>query len=171
MIANQKHQLLKAGVEDYWNPDEDRKTFWEDEESPADKRTDHLDDEDLEYINVILNSLSTQNGNHKNSNNLQLESFTTEDALMHAHAPMRTPQEFNLKFNQNSTSHGSKEDHFSYFSNVEEEGTIELGDYFSDDKEDDTWDEENLTNKSNHWSQTNFNVSEENFTPSPSTLS
>ncbi len=168
-IANQKHQLLKTGAEDYWDPDEDRETFWEDEESPANKRADHLDDEDLEYI--ILNSLSTQNGNHNNSNNLQLESFTTEDALMRAHAPMRTLQEFNLKFNQNSTSHGSKEDHFSYFSNAEEEGTLELGDYFSDDKEDDTWDEENLTNKSNHWSQTDFNISEENFTPSPSTLS
>jgi hypothetical protein len=28
---------------------------------------------------------------------------------------------------------GSEEDNFSYFSNVEEEGTIELGHYFSDD--------------------------------------
>jgi hypothetical protein len=61
---------------------------------------------------------------------------------------MRTPQEFNLKFNQNSTSHGSKEDHFSYFSNVEEEEATELGDYFSDDEEDDNWDEEDLSNES-----------------------
>jgi hypothetical protein len=167
MIASQKHQLLKTGVEDYWDPDEDRETVWEDEESPANERADHLDDEDLEYINIILNSLATQNGNHKNSNNLQFESVTTEGALRRAHAPMRPPQEFNLKFNQNSTSRGSKEDHFSYFPNVEEATTIELGDYFSDDEEDETWDEENLTNKSH----TNFNVSEENFNFSPSTLS
>jgi hypothetical protein len=46
-----------------------------------------------------------------------------------------------------------------------------LGDYFSDDEEDDTWDEENLTSESSPWSQTDFNVSEENFTPSQSTLS
>jgi hypothetical protein len=76
-IANRKHQLLRTGVEDYWGPDEDHETFWEDEESHADRRA-------LEYINVILNSLSTQKGNHKNSNNLQLESLTPEDARARA---------------------------------------------------------------------------------------
>jgi hypothetical protein len=69
------------------------------------------------------------------------------------------------------TTRGSEEDHFSNFSNVEEEGTSELGDYFSDDEEDDTWDEENLTSESNPWSYTDFNVTGENFTPSQSTLS
>jgi hypothetical protein len=169
--SKSEHQLLKTGVEDYWDPDEDRETFWEDKESPANNRADHLDDEDLEYINVILNSLSTQKGNHKNSNNLQLESFTPEDALTRTHAPLRTLQEFNLKFNQNSTSRGSKEDHFSYFSNVEKEGTCELGDYFSDDEEDDTWDTEDLTSESNPWSHTDINNSEENFTHLQPTLS
>jgi len=46
-----------------------------------------------------------------------------------------------------------------------------LGDYFSDDEEDDTWDEETLTSKSNLWSQTNFNNSEGNFQHLQSTLS
>jgi hypothetical protein len=55
-----------------------------------------------------------------------------------------TPQEFNLKFNQKSTNCGSKENQFSFLSNVEEERPIELGDYFSDDEEDDTWDQEDL---------------------------
>jgi hypothetical protein len=180
-IANQKHQLLKTGVEGHWDPDEDRETVSEDEESPANEQADHLDDGDLEYINVILNSFSRQNGNHKISNNLQLESFTPEDALTRALAPMRTLPEFNLKFNQNSTSRGSKEDHFSYFSNVEEDGSTELGDYFSDnedatelgdnfsdDEEDKSWDEGNLSSESKSWSHTDSNNPEENFSHSPS---
>ncbi len=171
MIANQKHQLLKTGVEGHWDPDEDRETFWEDEESPANERDDHLDDVDLEYINIILNSFSRQSCNHRNSNNLKLESFTPEDVLTRALAPMRTPQEFNLKFNQNLTSRGAKEDHFSYFSNMEEEGPTELGDYFSDDEEDDSWDEEDLSSESNPWNHTNFNDPEENFPHSQHTLS
>jgi hypothetical protein len=51
-----------------------------------------------------------------------------------------TPPEFNLNFNQNSMTLSPGEDHFSYFSSVEDEGDIELGDYFSDDEEDDTGD-------------------------------
>ncbi len=86
-------------------------------------------------------------------------------------APMRTPQEFNLKFNHNSTSRTSEKDHFSYFSNVEEEGPTELGDYFSDDEEDDSWDEEDLSSESNPWSHTDFNNPEENFPHSQHTLS
>jgi hypothetical protein len=81
------------------------------------------------------------------------------------------PQKFNLKFNQNSTTRRSEEDHFSYFSNIEEEGTSELGEYFSDDEEDDTWDREDLTSESNPWSHTDFNDSEANFTNSQPTLS
>ncbi len=45
-----------------------------------------------------------------------------------------------------------------------------MGDYFSDDEEDDTWDKENLTSESHPWSHTDFNVFEENFTSSQSTL-
>jgi hypothetical protein len=170
-IENQKTQLLKNGVEGHWDPDEDRETFWEDEESPANKPDDHLDDGDLEYINVILNSISRQDCNHENSDYLQLESFTPEDALTRPLAPLRMPQEFNLKFNQNLTTRGSEEDHFSYFSNVEEEEPTELGDYFSDDEEDDNWDEEVLTSENNPWSHTDFNDTEENFTHSQPALS
>jgi hypothetical protein len=169
-IENHKNQLLETGVKGQWNSDEDRETFWENEENLA-KRDDHLDDGDLEYINVILNSFSKQGCTHKNSNYPKLESFTPKEALARALAPLRTPPEFNLKFNQNSMTCGSEKDHLSYFSNVEEEGTSELGDYFSDNKEDDTWDEENLTSESNPWCHTDFNVSGVNFTPSQSTLS
>ncbi len=42
------------------------------------------------------------------------------------------------------TTRGSEENHLSSFSNVEEERSIELGDYISDDEEDDTWAREDL---------------------------
>ncbi len=58
-------------------------------------------------------------------------------------ASRATPQKFNLKFNKKSTNCGTEENQFSYLSNVEEERDIELGDYFSDDEEeDDTCDQE-----------------------------
>ncbi len=41
-------------------------------------------------------------------------------------------------------SRGYKEENFSYFSNVEEETPTDLGNYFSDDEEDDSWNEEDL---------------------------
>ncbi len=100
-----------------------------------------------------------------------MESINPEDALARAFASQKTPPEFNLKFNQNSMTRGSEAGHFSYFSNVEEEGTIELGNYYSDDEEDYTWDKGDLTSESNPWRQTDFNDSEENFTHSQPTLS
>jgi hypothetical protein len=81
---------------------------------------------------------------------LKLTNVTQKDALACAFASRKTPQKFNLKFNQKSTTRGSEENHFSYFSDVEEEGPIELGDYFSDDEEDDTWDKEDLTSENFH---------------------
>ncbi len=36
-IENQKNQLLGTGVEGHWDPDEDRETFWENEERPVNK--------------------------------------------------------------------------------------------------------------------------------------
>jgi hypothetical protein len=74
-------------------------------------------------------------GTHNNSINPQLESFTPQDALARALASPRTPSEFNSKFNQNSMTRESEENYFSCFSNVEEEDTSELGDYFSDNEE------------------------------------
>jgi hypothetical protein len=100
-----------------------------------------------------------------------LESITPEDALARAFASQKTPQKFNLKFNQKSTTRGSEKNHCSYFSNIEEEGAIELGDYFSDEEGDDTWDREDLKSESNYWSQTQFNDSEDNFPLAQPTLS
>jgi hypothetical protein len=75
------------------------------------------------------------------------------------------PVNKNLKFNQNLTSRSSEEENFSYFSNVEEEGPTDLGNYFSDDEEDDSWDEEDLSSESDTWSHTDF-YDPENF-PNP----
>ncbi len=72
-IQTQKNQLLKKGVKGHWDPEEDRETFWVNEESSANKQDDHLDDGDMEYINAILNSFSKQNYNLKNSNHLKLK--------------------------------------------------------------------------------------------------
>ncbi len=146
MIEEQKKLLLATEIGDHGDPDKDNEPFWEAGESLA-KRSDHLDDEDLEYVNNILNSFSRPIGNHQGSNHLKLTNVTQRDALTHAFASRKTPQKFNLKFNQISTTCGSEENHFSYFSNVEENRPIELGDYFSDDKEGDTWDKEDLTSE------------------------
>jgi hypothetical protein len=66
--------------------------------------------------------------------------------------------------------HGSEEENFSYFYNVEEDGSTDLGNYFSDDKEDDNWNEKDLSNKSKPWSHTNF-YDPENFPKTHTTLS
>ncbi len=167
-IEEKKNQLRSTGAQNHWDPDEDQDTVWDNEESLT-EQDEHLDDGDLEYINNILNSFSELRYNHENSRNPSLESLPPEDAR--ACVSQMTPKKINLKFNQNSTTRGSEEKHFSYFSNVEEEGTSELGDYFSDDKEDDTWDREDLTGESNLCSHTDFNNSEPNFTHSQAALS
>jgi hypothetical protein len=155
MIETQKNKLLKTGAKDHW----------EAEEGPVNEEDDHLDDQDLEYINAILNSFSRQKFNHGNSKRPKFENFTPEGALTRMLAPIRTPPKINLKFSQNSTSCGSEEENFSYFSNFEEEGPTDLGDYFSDDEEDDSWDEKDLSSESDTWSQTDF-YNPENF-PNP----
>ncbi len=169
-IEEKKNQLWGTGAQNRWDPDEDHETVWGDEESLT-EQDDHLDDEDLEYINDILNSISKPRYNHENSCYLTLESLTPEDTLARTLASPKTPKKFNLKFNQNSTTRGSEEDHFSYFSNVEEDRTSELGDYFTDNEEDDTWDRETRTSESNPWGHTDFNDSEQNFTHSRTPLS
>jgi hypothetical protein len=154
-LEEKKNQLRGHEAQKRRDPDEDHELFWEDGESLA-KQNDHLDDEDLEYINNILNSFSKPAYNHEGSNNSKSESTTPEDALARAFASRKLMPEFNLNFNQKSTTRGSEENHFSYFSNVEEEGASELGDYFSDDEEDDTWDQEYLTSGSISGSHTEF---------------
>jgi hypothetical protein len=93
-IEEKKNQLRGNGAQKRGDPDKDHETFWEDEESFT-ELNDHLDDEDLEYINAILNSFSRNQGTHKNSINPQLESFTPEAALTHALASPTTPSKFN----------------------------------------------------------------------------
>jgi hypothetical protein len=181
-IQNHRNHLLKTGIDGHWDPDEDQETFWGKEKNIP-EQNDYLNDKDLEYINGMLNSSSTQDCTHKNSTIPKFESITPEDVLARALASPRTPPEFNLKFNQKSTTRSSDENHFSYFSNIEEEGTTELGDYFSgkeedtelgdyfsDDEEDDTGDIKDLTGESNPWNHTQFNHSED-FPHSQLTLS
>jgi len=75
---------------------------------------------------------------------------------MRAPAPVKTLPKFNQKFNQISTSYSSEDENFSYFSNFEEEGPTELADYFSDEEEDDSLDNEDLPSESDPCSQPDF---------------
>jgi hypothetical protein len=169
-INRQKKLLLETEVGDHGDPEKDYEPFSENGES-LDRQSDHLDDEDLEYVNNILNSFSRPIRNHEGSNNLKLKNVTQKDALAPAFASRKTPQEFNLNFNQKSTTRGSEEDNFSYFSKVEEDRAFELGDYFSDNEEDDIWNRESLTSESNFWSHTKFQDPEENLPLSQPALS
>ncbi len=155
-IDEQKKLLLATKTGHHGDLEEDSKLFWEAGESLV-KRGDHLDDEDLEYVNHILSSFSRPTGNHEGSNKLTLTNATQKDAPACALTSRATPPKFNLKFNQKSTNGGSEENQFSYFSNIEDEGAIELGDYFSDDKEDDTEDRQDFKSENSFWSPTKFN--------------
>ncbi len=106
-INRQRKLLLETEVGDHGNPEKDNEPFWEDGESLT-KQSDHLDDEDLEYVNNILNPFSRPICNHEGSNYLKLKNVTQEDTLERAFASRKTPQEFNLKFNQKSTTRGSE---------------------------------------------------------------
>ena len=150
--------------------------FDEEDEDLA-RRGEHLEDGDLEYINSILNSFSSPTCYRQSSSQPKLKSITTEDAPARAWTSQTPPPKFNLNFNQNSTTLSSREDHLSYLSNAEYEGDSELGnyfsddeeenteigelgEYFSDDEEDDTEIGQNLKSESNFWSPTTFLNSE-----------
>ncbi len=156
MIETQKSKMLKTGAQNHWDLDDDRETLWEAEGGPVKEEDDSLVDEDLAYINALLNSFSKTKFNHKNSNGPESPISTPEGALMRALAPIGTPPKFNQKINQNSMSCGSEQENFSYFSNFEEEGPTDLADYFSDEEEDNSLDREDLSSESNTWSQPDF---------------
>jgi hypothetical protein len=172
-IENQKRELLENGAQDLHDDNEAWDEHQQTERHSIEGEEDTLDDEDLAYITTILDSFAKPK---------LIDPVSPEGAPMRVPTRPMTPPKFNQQVNQNSTNCGSDESHFNYFSNVEEEGTselgdyfsddeAELGDYFSDDEEDDTWEEETLTSESNLWSQTNFNNSEGNFQHLQSTLS
>jgi hypothetical protein len=108
-----------------------------------------LDDEDLAYITTILNSFSKTK---------LIDPVSPEGAPAHAPTRATTPPKFNQQFNQNSMSHGSEDENFSYVSNFEEEGNTDLADYFSNE-EDDSWDNESFSSEGDTWSQPDFDDS------------
>ncbi len=134
--------------------------FDEDEEDLA-KRSEHIEDGDLAHISSILNSFSKPTCYRQSTSQQKLKSLTTEDALARAGTSQTTLPKFNL--NQNSTTLSAKENHLSYFSSVIDEGDSELGDYFSDDEEDDTEDNQDLESENNSWSPTRSKKQEDNF--------
>jgi hypothetical protein len=156
MIKQHKNDLLRTGAPDHWDVDEDRETFWKAEGGPVKEEEESLDDGDLACINAILNSFSKTKLHSKNASNPEFKILTPEGALTRAPAPTMTPPKFNQKFNQNLTSYGHEDDDFSYFSNFEEEGPTDLADYFSDEEENDSLDNEDLSSESDPWNQPDF---------------
>jgi hypothetical protein len=156
MIEKRKHELMNTGTPVHWDMDDDHEAFWETEGVPIKQEDESSDDEDLAYINAILNSFSKPEFNGGNPRDPGLQLFTPEGTLTCAPAPIKTPPKFNQKFNQNSTSYGSEDENFSYFLNFEEEGPTNLADYFSDKEEDDSLDNEDLSSESDPCSQPDF---------------
>jgi hypothetical protein len=101
----------------------------------TDEELGHLDDEDLEWVKSIFNSSPSQICYHQNSDQRKLKNITAEDAQTRAHTVQAPPIRFNQNFNQNSMTLSDEEDDFSFHSNTDYEGDCELGDYFSDDEE------------------------------------
>ncbi len=104
----------------------------------ADEELGHLNDEDLEWIESIFNSSNSQTRYNQNSDQRKLKSAITEDAPTRTRAAQAPPSKFNQNFNQNSMTLSNREDDFSYFPNTDYEGDGNLGDYFSDDEEEET---------------------------------
>jgi hypothetical protein len=156
LIEKHKHELLSTGTNVHWDPDNDHEASWETERGPIKEEDESLDDEDLAYINDILNSFSKPEFSSEYPRDPELQLFSPEGALTRTPALMKTPLKFNQNFNQNSMSYNSEEENFSYFSNFEEEGSTELADYFSDEEEDDNLDNEEHSSESDPWNQPDF---------------
>jgi hypothetical protein len=101
----------------------------------ADEELGHLEDEDLEWVKSIFNSSPSQNCHRQNSDQRKLKSITEVDAQKRAHTVPAPPIKFNQNFNHNSMTPSAGEDDFSFHSDADYEGDCELGDYFSDDEE------------------------------------
>jgi hypothetical protein len=158
-MEKRRSQLREAESGDQGDPDLEDLPFDEEDENLT-RQGEHLEDGDLEYINSIFNSFPSQTCYRQGSNQLKLKNFTTEDALTRARTSKMPPPNFNQNFNQNSTTLSSREDHLSYLSNTDYEGDSELGNYFSDDEEEDTEIGQKLKSEGNFWSSTTFLNSE-----------
>ncbi len=149
-IENQKRKLLKNEAQDLHGEDKAWNKHQETERDSIEGEEDTLDNEDLAYINTILNSFSKPK---------LIDPVSPEGAPARAPTRATPPPKFNQKFNQNSMSYGSEDENFSYFSNFKEEGHTDLADYFSDE-EDDSWDNESFSSEGDTCSQPDFDDSE-----------
>ncbi len=150
-IENQKRELVENGAQNLHDEDKAWNKHQETERDSIEGEEDTLDDEDLAYIaTIILNVFSKPK---------LIDPVSPEGAPVRAPTRATMPPKFNQQFNQNSTSHGSENENFSYFSNFEEEGHTDLADYFSDE-EDDSWDNESFSSEGDTWSQPDFDDSE-----------
>jgi hypothetical protein len=136
-IEKRRNQLRETEAGNQRDPDLDDLPLDEADEDIA-KQNEHLEDRDLEWVNSIFNAFPNPTFYRQNSNQLKLKSITAKDALTRARTSQTPPPKFNKNFNQNSTSLSPRKNTTSYFSNTDDEGDSDLGDYFSDDEEEDT---------------------------------
>ncbi len=156
-IEKQKQKLLKHGFRD----SDDENDGWNEQPEPEDDSVEEIensfDDNDLAYITAILESFSGPKANSKSTNASNYANFTPEGTPPQAPAKPTTKPEFNQKFNQNFnknlTSNNSEAEDFSCFSTIWEEGTTELADYYSDEEEDDSLNNEDTRIEKNSWNK------------------
>jgi hypothetical protein len=144
IIERHKQELLKHGVHESEDKDEDWGEHQELEDDVVKEEDDSLDDGDLNYINAILESFAKPKSKSDPTSAFNYAMLTPEGAPTQAPAKQKTPPEINHKinqnFNKNSTSECSGAENFSCITIIWEEGHTELADYYSDKEEDDSLD-------------------------------
>jgi hypothetical protein len=148
---------LKHGVQESDDEDEGRDEHQEPEDDPVKEKDDSLDDGDMTYITAILESFSRPKSNSEPTSASNYAKFTPEGAPTQAPARQMTLPEFNQKFyqtfNKKSTSNHSEAENFSCCTIIWEEGTTELADYYSDEEEDDSLDNEDTRSEKDTWNE------------------
>jgi hypothetical protein len=157
IIERHKQELLKHGVQESDDEDEDWGEHQEPGDDPVKEEDDSLDDGDLTYITAILESFSRPKSNSEPTSTSNYAMFTPEGTLTRAPARQMMPPEFNQKFNQTFnkklTSKHSGAENFSCFTTIWEEGHTELADYYSDEEEDDSLDNEDTRCEKTTWNE------------------
>jgi hypothetical protein len=134
IIERHKQKLLKVGIHESEDEEEDWGEHQEPEDDPVKEEDDSLDDGDLNYI-TDMESFAKPKIKPEPTSTFNYAMLTPEGAPTQAPTNQMTPPKFNQKFNQNfnnsSTSERSEAKNFSCFPTIWEEGPTELADYFT----------------------------------------
>ena len=112
-----------------------------------------MDNEDLTYITSILDSFSKPKALSKQRDELDYAISTPEGAPMRAAMKQTLLLKFKQNFNQKLTLRNSEAENFSCFTNVWEEGPTELANYYFDEEEDDSLNNEDTKCEKTTWNE------------------